>query len=71
MNKFWENILNMVVKIELLYQGLSHNQLHFSLETLALKGLFLLFLDKRDEGFETCKKGLKLSLQSHICNYKS
>lgn len=39
----------------------------FSLETLALKGLFLLFLDKREEGFEICKRGLKLNLQSHIC----
>lgn len=39
-------------------------------ETLALKGLFLLFLDKRNEGFDTCKRGLKLSLQSHICTNK-
>lgn len=37
---------------------------------MALKGLFLLFLDKREEGFDTCKKGLKLSLQSHICNLR-
>lgn len=51
----WRNLLEAIV-IQL-----------FFIETLALKGLFTLFLGNRDEGFDICKSGLKLSLQSHVC----
>lgn len=37
------------------------------LETLALKGLFLNNLEKKEEGYEFVKKGLLKDLTSHIC----
>ncbi|RKO93510.1 NMDA receptor-regulated protein 1-domain-containing protein [Blyttiomyces helicus] len=36
-------------------------------ETLAMKGLFLSHLDKKEEAHEFIKKGLKNDLRSHIC----
>ncbi|KAI8994648.1 NMDA receptor-regulated protein 1-domain-containing protein [Pilobolus umbonatus] len=36
-------------------------------ETLALKGLFLNNLEKKEEGYEYVKKGLRQDLTSHIC----
>lgn len=36
-------------------------------ETLAMKGLFLNNLDKKEEGYEYVKKGLRYDLTSHIC----
>ncbi|RKP26093.1 NMDA receptor-regulated protein 1-domain-containing protein, partial [Syncephalis pseudoplumigaleata] len=36
-------------------------------ETLAMKGLFLSNLERKDEGFEFVRKGLKNDLTSHIC----
>lgn len=38
-----------------------------SLETMALKGLFLNNLEKKEEGYEYVKKGLLKDLTSHIC----
>ncbi|KAI9322854.1 NMDA receptor-regulated protein 1-domain-containing protein [Dichotomocladium elegans] len=36
-------------------------------ETLAMKGLFLNNLEKKEEGYEYVKKGLRYDLTSHIC----
>ncbi|KAG0201400.1 N-alpha-acetyltransferase 16, NatA auxiliary subunit [Mortierella sp. GBA30] len=36
-------------------------------ETLALKGLFLNHLDKKEEAYEFVKKGLRHDLRSHVC----
>ncbi|KAI7862607.1 NMDA receptor-regulated protein 1-domain-containing protein [Spinellus fusiger] len=36
-------------------------------ETLAMKGLFLNNLDKKEEGYDYVKKGLRYDLTSHIC----
>ncbi|GAB5591523.1 hypothetical protein Unana1_06423 [Umbelopsis nana] len=36
-------------------------------ETLAMKGLFLNNLEKKEEGYEFVKKGLRFDLTSHIC----
>ncbi|RKP06374.1 NMDA receptor-regulated protein 1 [Thamnocephalis sphaerospora] len=36
-------------------------------ETLAMKGLFLSNLDRKEEGYECVRKGLKNDLTSHIC----
>ncbi|KAF8982870.1 N-alpha-acetyltransferase 16, NatA auxiliary subunit [Entomortierella lignicola] len=36
-------------------------------ETLALKGLFLNHLDKKEEAYEYVKKGIRFDLKSHIC----
>ncbi|OZJ02648.1 hypothetical protein BZG36_04404, partial [Bifiguratus adelaidae] len=36
-------------------------------ETLAMKGLFLNNLDKKEEAYEHVKKGLRYDLTSHIC----
>ncbi|KAI8053722.1 NMDA receptor-regulated protein 1-domain-containing protein [Syncephalis plumigaleata] len=36
-------------------------------ETLAMKGLFLSSLERKEEGFEFVRKGLKNDLTSHIC----
>jgi predicted transcriptional regulator len=37
------------------------------IETLAMKGLFLNNLEKKEEGYEFVKKGLRFDLTSHIC----
>jgi N-alpha-acetyltransferase 15/16, NatA auxiliary subunit len=37
------------------------------IETLCMKGLILTHMDKRDEGIELVKKGVRLDLTSHIC----
>ncbi|ORY78176.1 NatA N-acetyltransferase complex subunit [Protomyces lactucae-debilis] len=36
-------------------------------ETLAMKGLLLSNMDKRDEGWECVRKGLRCDLKSHLC----
>lgn len=36
-------------------------------ETLAMRGLLLHCMDKREEGFEFVRKGLKCNLKSHVC----
>ncbi|KAF9930828.1 N-alpha-acetyltransferase 16, NatA auxiliary subunit [Linnemannia zychae] len=36
-------------------------------ETLALKGLFLNHLDRKEEAYEFVKKGLRHDLKSHVC----
>ncbi|KAH9941133.1 N-terminal acetyltransferase A, auxiliary subunit [Epithele typhae] len=36
-------------------------------ETLCMKGLILTHLDRRDEGLELVKQGIRLDLTSHIC----
>ncbi|KAG9324170.1 hypothetical protein KVV02_007399 [Mortierella alpina] len=36
-------------------------------ETMALKGLFLNHLDKKEEAYEFVKKGLRHDLRSHVC----
>ena len=36
-------------------------------ETVAMKGLFCHCLNRREEGMELIKKGLRLDLRSHIC----
>ncbi|KAK3846708.1 MAG: NMDA receptor-regulated protein 1-domain-containing protein [Linnemannia gamsii] len=36
-------------------------------ETLALKGLFLNHLDKKEEAYDFVKKGLRHDLRSHVC----
>ncbi|KAI8884470.1 N-terminal acetyltransferase A, auxiliary subunit [Backusella circina FSU 941] len=38
-----------------------------AVETLAMKGLFLNNLEKKEEGYEFVKKGLLKDLKSHIC----
>lgn len=42
---------------------------HAHVETLAMKGLFLNNLEKKEEGYEYVKKGLLKDLTSHICNF--
>lgn len=39
----------------------------FSLETLAMKGLILSYMGKKEEAFENVRKGLKNDLKSHVC----
>jgi hypothetical protein len=39
-------------------------------ETMAMKGLFLNNLEKKEEGYEYVKKGLLKDLTSHICKEK-
>jgi predicted transcriptional regulator len=41
------------------------------LETLAMKGLFLNNLEKKEEGYEFVKKGLRFDLTSHICKFQN
>ena len=36
-------------------------------ETLAMKGLFLAHLDRKEEGYQFVRRGLKEDLTSHIC----
>ena len=36
-------------------------------ETMAMKGLILTNVDKRDEGWDYVRRGLRLDLKSHIC----
>ncbi|KAI8996075.1 NMDA receptor-regulated protein 1-domain-containing protein, partial [Gaertneriomyces semiglobifer] len=36
-------------------------------ETLAMKGLFLSYLDRKEEGYDFVKKGLRYDLTSHTC----
>lgn len=36
-------------------------------ETLAMKGLTLNYMDKKDEAYELVRKGLKSDLRSHVC----
>ena len=40
-------------------------------ETLAMKGLFLSHLDRKEEAHDFVKKGLRQDLKSHICNENS
>jgi peptide alpha-N-acetyltransferase len=35
-----------------------------------MKGLFLNNLEKKEEGYEFVKKGLRFDLTSHICKYE-
>ena len=37
-------------------------------ETLAIKGLFLNHLNRKEESYECVKKGLKQNINSYICN---
>ena len=39
----------------------------YLLETLAMKGLTLNYLGRKDEAYEYVKKGLKNDLRSHVC----
>lgn len=43
------------------------SQFNVILETMAMKGLFLNNLEKKEEGYEYVKKGLLKDLTSHIC----
>lgn len=36
-------------------------------ETLAMKGLTLNYMDKKEEAYELVRKGLKCDLKSHVC----
>lgn len=42
----------------------------YLVETMAMKGLFLNNLEKKEEGYEYVKKGLLKDLTSHICKRK-
>jgi len=39
-------------------------------ETLAMKGLFLNHMDRKEEAHDFVRKGIRYDLNSHICNYK-
>jgi hypothetical protein len=36
-------------------------------ETLAMKGLTLNYMDKKEEAYELVRKGLRCDLKSHVC----
>lgn len=36
-------------------------------ETLAMKGLTLNYMDKKEEAYELVRRGLKSDLKSHVC----
>ena len=36
-------------------------------ETLAMKGLILTYMDKKDEGTELIRLGLRMNIKSHVC----
>lgn len=36
-------------------------------ETLAMKGLILSCMDRKDEGYEYARRGLRNNLRSHVC----
>lgn len=62
----------MVVKttaLQLQLQLFSFDSFSYPLliETLALKGIFLNNLDKKAEGYEYVKQGVRNDLTSHIC----
>lgn len=50
-------------------QSLSKGKI-LAVETMALKGLFLNNLEKKEEGYDYVKKGLLKDLTSHICKKK-
>ena len=46
----------------------SYKYLHFLFtETLAMKGLTLNYLGRKDEAYDYVKRGLKNDLRSHVC----
>jgi tetratricopeptide (TPR) repeat protein len=34
---------------------------------MAMKGLFLYHLDRKEEGYESVRQGLRMNIKSHIC----
>lgn len=40
---------------------------HFSSETLAMKGLTLNCLGRKEEAYEYVRRGLKNDIKSHVC----
>ena len=64
MNKDSGNILLQ----DLLVQPVLTTTLVTNAETLAMKGLFLNHMDKKEEAYKLVKEGLALDLSSHICN---
>jgi hypothetical protein len=38
-------------------------------ETLAMKGLIVSNMNRKEEGYELVKLGVKNNLKSHICNF--
>lgn len=36
-------------------------------ETLAMKGLTLNYMDKKEEAYDLVRKGLRCDLKSHVC----
>ncbi len=51
-------IVQLLIVIELLI-----------IETLAMKGLIMNCLGKKDEAYEFVRKGLKNDLKSHVCKW--
>lgn len=41
----------------------------FVLETLAMKGLTLSYMGRREEAYEDVKRGLKNDLKSYVCEF--
>lgn len=37
------------------------------IETMAMKGLFCSNLDRKEEGYDLVKKGIRFDMKSHIC----
>uniref|UniRef100_A0A8C3RSF7 N-alpha-acetyltransferase 16, NatA auxiliary subunit n=1 Tax=Chelydra serpentina TaxID=8475 RepID=A0A8C3RSF7_CHESE len=55
-------------KIKCVHLDFSHSQVHiFSTETLAMKGLTLNCLGKKEEAYEFVRKGLRNDVKSHVC----
>lgn len=46
-------------------------EMNLFLETLAMKGLIMNCVGKKDEAYELVRKGLKNDLKSHVCKYLS
>jgi hypothetical protein len=49
------------------FHPMMFNVMCFYLETLAMKGLILNCLGRKEEAFEFVKKGLRNDLTSHVC----
>jgi len=49
------------------YPGVRDDLICFTAETLAMKGLILNALGRRDEAYEYVRRGLRNDLKSHTC----
>ena len=59
--------MEVCVTADVLVETRDNGTILLSAETLAMKGLTLSCLDKREEAYEYVRNGLKNDVRSHVC----